>query len=206
VCLQEYLWLGEVDSLGECQNAALEQAADPCVSTTPAGQPASQPAAAAELSVKLMMSRRRAVCLTPRVHSSCREEDTEACVSVAYYTSTSSELNFRKQCYCGTTKDWVADASPVRVCSLFDSCVARLLLAVCSRVASFSLTSCSLLAQAVISARFDGAVECWGWPLVLGLLGIMTSYLVIGAVYNMQTKQVTGLAGSAKTALRTHFL
>ena len=143
-----------------------------------------------------MMSRRRAVCLTPRVHSSCREEDTEACVSVAYYTSTSSELNFRKQCYCGTTKDWVADASPVRVCSLFDSCVARLLLAVCSRVASFSLTSCSLLAQAVISARFDGAVECWGWPLVLGLLGIMMSYLVIGSVYNMQTKQVTGLAGN----------
>lgn len=56
----EYLWLGDMDSLGECQAAALEQAANP-------------------------------------------EPETGACVSVAYYTGTSTEQNFRRQCYCGTT-------------------------------------------------------------------------------------------------------
>ncbi len=54
------------------------------------------------------------------------EHEYQPCVSVAYYTPTSTDANFRKQCYCATTKDWSAQVAP-----------------------------------AVISARFDGARECW---------------------------------------------
>ena len=172
----DYLWLGDVDSLGECQNEALKQAADPCVSRIPSRRPSRSlgrgPFSEFD-SARLLVER--------------SQEGYEPCVSVAYYTATSSEEDFKRQCYCGTTKDWVAQASP-----------------------------------SVISARFDGATECWcarlqsrrpfiaadahwvrvlrvararrGWPIVIGLLALMIGYLVVGSVYNMQTKQVTGVA------------
>ena len=74
----DYLWLGEVDSLGECQHEALKQQADPA-------------------------------------------EGTGKCVSVAYYTSSSKDEMFRKQCYCGTTKDWHAGPDTDVISARFDT-------------------------------------------------------------------------------------
>ena len=34
---------------------------------------------------------------------------------------------------------------------------------------------------------------CRGWPIVVGFFALLASYLIIGSVYNMQTKKVTGL-------------
>ena len=113
--LGDYLWLGQVDSVGECQWDALKQVAAP-------------------------------------------KEGQEPCISVTFFTAQETS-DFQGMCYCGTTKDWKATPS-----------------------------------VSVISARFDGAQECWGWPIVLAFFGLSTAYLVGGSVYNITVRKQQGLA------------
>jgi hypothetical protein len=120
----DYLWLGEVDSLGECQFEALKQVDDECAEAAHLRCPCLPPHHAPTLASAPGLIDALALSLLVR-----SEHEYQPCVSVAYYTATSTEESFRKQCYCGTTKDWSAQVAP-----------------------------------AVISARFDGATECWCAP------------------------------------------
>ena len=113
--VNDYLWLGSPETLGECKADALKQAKAP-------------------------------------------EEGVGPCLSIVYFMEEENS-DFKGLCFCGTTKDWVSSPRPT-----------------------------------AISARYDSAQECWGWPFVAALTVLGLGYVIGGAVYNMKTHQRKGFA------------